>query len=80
MLIRAELKHLSLSFLRTALIAPKKWVDLLAINRDIMIRTLCLIFAFAWFTNQGATISDDVLAANLVLMQFVSFAAFFIDG
>ena len=79
-LIRAELKHLSLSLLRTALIAPKKWVDLLAINRDIMIRTLCLIFAFAWFTNQGAAISDDVLAANLVLMQFVSFAAFFIDG
>jgi MATE family multidrug resistance protein len=79
-LIRAELKNLSLSFLRTALIAPKQWVALLAINRDIMIRTLCLIFAFAWFTNQGAAISDDVLAANLVLMQFVSFAAFFIDG
>ncbi|MEL0288083.1 MAG: MATE family efflux transporter, partial [Gammaproteobacteria bacterium] len=71
-LIRAELKNLSLSFLRTALIAPKQWVALLAINRDIMIRTLCLIFAFAWFTNQGAAISDDVLAANLVLMQFVS--------
>ena len=52
-LIRAELKHLSLSFLRTALIAPKKWVDLLAINRDIMIRTLCLIFAFAWFRIRG---------------------------
>ena len=79
-LIGAELKNLSRSFLRTALIAPKQWADLFAINRDIMIRTLCLIFAFAWFTNQGAAISDDVLAANLVLMQFVSFAAFFIDG
>jgi multidrug resistance protein, MATE family len=50
------------------------------INRDIMIRTLCLIFAFAWFANQGAQAGDVTLAANAILMQFVSFAAFFLDG
>jgi len=50
------------------------------INRDIMIRTLCLIFAFAWFANQGAQAGDITLAANAILMQFVSFAAFFLDG
>ncbi|MDZ7685994.1 MAG: MATE family efflux transporter [Gammaproteobacteria bacterium] len=50
------------------------------VNRDIMIRTLCLIFAFAWFTNQGAQSGDTVLAANAILMQFVSFSAFFLDG
>lgn len=52
----------------------------LAVNRDIMIRTLCLIFAFAWFTNQGAMAGDVLLAANAILMQFVSFSAFFLDG
>lgn len=51
-----------------------------AVNRDIMIRTLCLVFAFAWFTNQGAKSGDTVLAANAILMQFVSFSAFFLDG
>lgn len=51
-----------------------------AVNRDIMIRTLCLIFAFAWFTNAGARQGDDVLAANYILMQMVTFAAFFLDG
>ncbi|MCB1645856.1 MAG: MATE family efflux transporter [Pseudomonadales bacterium] len=50
------------------------------VNRDIMIRTLCLIFAFAWFTNEGAKAGDVLLAANAILMQFVSFAAFFLDG
>lgn len=50
------------------------------VNRDIMIRTLCLIFAFAWFTNQGAHQGDTILAANAILMQFVTFAAFFLDG
>jgi multidrug resistance protein, MATE family len=53
---------------------------LFTLNRDIMIRTLCLIFAFAWFTNQGAKSGDVILAANAILMQFVTFSAFFLDG
>ena len=52
----------------------------LNVNRDIMIRTLCLIFAFAWFTNEGAKSGDVLLAANAILMQFVTFSAFFLDG
>ena len=50
------------------------------VNRDIMVRTLCLIFAFAWFTNEGAKSGDILLATNAILMQFVSFSAFFLDG
>lgn len=50
------------------------------VNRDIMVRTLCLIFAFAWFTNEGAARGDITLAANAILMQFVTFSAFFLDG
>lgn len=53
---------------------------MLTVNRDIMIRTLCLIFAFAWFTNESAAQGDITLATNAILMQFVSFAAFFLDG
>ena len=51
-----------------------------AMNADIMVRTLSLTFGFAWFTNQGAKSGDTVLAANAILMQFVSFSAFFLDG
>lgn len=53
---------------------------LVTVNSDIMIRTLCLIFAFAWFTNEGAQAGDVLLASNAILMQFVTFAAFFLDG
>lgn len=53
---------------------------MLGVNRDIMLRTLCLIFAFAWFTNEGAKAGDVLLATNAILMQFVTFAAFFLDG
>ena len=78
-------RHLLLSYgsLRvsmTLLRDLQTWLHTLAVNRDIMIRTLCLIFAFAWFTNEGAMAGDIVLASNAILMQFVSFSAFFLDG
>ena len=37
-----------------ALFEASKMKRMFVVNRDIMIRTLCLIFAFAWFTDQGA--------------------------
>jgi MATE family multidrug resistance protein len=49
-------------------------------NLNIMIRTLFLVFGFAWFTDHGARYGDTVLAANHVLLQFVALAAFFLDG
>lgn len=53
---------------------------LLSANRDIMLRTLALLFAFGLFTRQGARFGDAVLAGNHVLLQLVSFSAFFLDG
>jgi MATE family multidrug resistance protein len=52
----------------------------LGANRDIMIRTVCLVFAFAWFTSQGARAGDLTVAANAVLMQFFEVSAYLIDG
>jgi MATE family multidrug resistance protein len=53
---------------------------LLGANADIMVRTVLLLFGFAWFTDQGARFGDVVLAGNHVLLQFISFGAFFLDG
>lgn len=52
----------------------------IAVNRDIMIRNLCLIFAFCWFTAQSAAGGDLTLAANAVLLHFLHVSAFFLDG
>ena len=49
-------------------------------NADIMIRTMLLVFAFAWFANQGAKFGDVALAANHLLLQLVAFSAFFLDA
>jgi MATE family multidrug resistance protein len=53
---------------------------MLAVNRDIMIRTAALIIAFLFFTAQGARAGDVTLAANAVLNNFLLISAFFLDG
>mgnify|MGYP001550740945 FL=1 len=57
-----------------------KMMRLLAANTDILVRTLLLLFSFAWFINQSAEFGDAVLGANHILLQLVSFSAFFLDG
>ncbi|MDE0335762.1 MAG: MATE family efflux transporter [Defluviicoccus sp.] len=52
----------------------------LGLNADIFIRTVCLVFAFAYFTAQGARLGDILLAANAVLMNFQLFMAHGLDG
>eukprot|EP00439_Symbiodinium_sp_Y106_P088602 s1_g1138.t1 len=63
-----------------AISAWGKISETLSVNRDIMIRTLVLLLAFSFFTMEGARQGDTTLAVNAVLMQFVSFSAFFLDG
>nr|WP_249115991.1 MATE family efflux transporter [Azoarcus sp. L1K30] len=67
-------------FRRPRLTLSDRLRDTLAVNRDIMIRSLALIFVFVWFMAQGARSGDVTLAANAVLMQFVSISAYFLDG
>ncbi|MFO1090066.1 MAG: MATE family efflux transporter [Hyphomicrobiales bacterium] len=57
-----------------------KIVRTLTVNRDIMIRTVCLVFAFAWFTAQGAKAGDVIVSANAILFTFFNVAAYLIDG
>mgnify|MGYP000461976058 FL=1 len=49
-------------------------------NLDIMLRTLILVFSFAFFINQSAKFGDTVLASNHILLQLIAFSAFFLDG
>ncbi len=49
-------------------------------NRDLFIRTLCLLLGFGWFLQRSADYGDLVLAANHLLLAIISFSAFFLDG
>lgn len=60
--------------------AKDKLLIMLKANSNIMLRTLALLSGFAWFADQGAKFGDITLAANHILLQFVSLSAFFLDG
>ncbi|SAK78620.1 multidrug transporter MatE [Caballeronia hypogeia] len=75
--------------LRPRGLAPLAWPSLLdahalrrlvAINRDIFIRTICLLGSFGWFAHLGARSGDAILAANALLLNFQTFMAFGLDG
>ncbi|GAB7527560.1 MATE family efflux transporter [Paraburkholderia sp. 2C] len=53
---------------------------LIAINRDIFVRTLCLLSSYAWFTHLGARQGDATLAANALLLNFQTFMSYGLDG
>ncbi len=52
----------------------------IAVNRDIMIRTVALLAAFAIFTGVGARAGDATLAANAVLYNMFLIGGYFLDG
>lgn len=79
---KLELHHLLTRFkeLSSQIFDKEKSKALFLVNGDIMIRTLALLGGFAWFARQGANFGDATLAANHILLQFISMAAYFLDG
>ncbi|AHG19848.1 damage-inducible protein [Chania multitudinisentens RB-25] len=53
---------------------------LLALNRDIMLRSLLLQLCFASLTILGARMGSEVVAVNAVLMNLLTFTAYALDG
>ncbi|MTI87249.1 MAG: MATE family efflux transporter [Balneolaceae bacterium] len=50
------------------------------VNRDIVIRTLCLIFCYAFFTAKSAAMGNVALAANTILLQMWYISSYGVDG
>ena len=50
------------------------------VNADFMVRSILLVLTIAFFTNQSAKLGDDILAVNMILMQFFYIFSYFTDG
>jgi len=82
-------RHFSHLFSYWSFRATTQWKQLkvfLMVNKDIFIRTMCLVIVFSIFTARSAS-SDlmsegqgTILAVNSILMQFFMFFSFLIDG
>ncbi len=79
-IVRKHLLKHSGEWLLDKIFNLKKIRLFLSLNHDIFIRTICLIFVFAFFTRESATHGDLVLAANSILMKFYLLMALALDG
>ncbi len=59
---------------------PVRLRRMLAVNADIMVRSVLLALSFTSFLFLGAGLGDVTLAANQVLIQFLEITAFALDG
>ncbi len=57
-----------------------KLKSLFQLNRDVFIRTLCLMAVFGFITKQSAKQGELILAVNAVLLNFFYFASYALDG
>ncbi|MBL4739398.1 MAG: MATE family efflux transporter [Sneathiella sp.] len=79
-LVVKELRRIGGAWIKSSILSVTKAVKLLKVNLDIFIRTILLIFSFAYFTAEAAKIGEEALAATAVLMNFMHFLAFGLDG
>lgn len=76
-----QLKSLMSQVLTVALLFDKAaLISYFNLNKDILIRTLCLELCFVFMTFQGARLGDDIVAANAILMNFLLLISFGLDG
>ena len=58
----------------------EKLLGMLRLQRDIMVRTFCLIVTFFAFSNLSAAFGTVLLASNTILLRLLNTASYFIDG
>ena len=79
-LFRKKYKGL-LQHIKTKLILDwKKLKKFFQLNMDIFFRTLCLIFAFSFFTAKSSEAGETILAVNSILINLWTILAYGIDG
>ena len=72
--------YLTEHFRRRAIVQWKALKPFLGINADIFIRTFCLTLAFGFFYSQSSAEGHVVLAANVILLQYLNWMSYGIDG
>ncbi len=71
-----KVRSIKLSWLKEA----DRYMRLLKVNADIFLRTLSLTVAFGFFYSQSAAASGLALATTTVLLQFLNWMSYAVDG
>ncbi len=69
-----------MGLIRDQLVKLGAYTELLESNRYLFIRTMCLLFSFAFFTAMSTRLGQTTLAANTIMLQLMMLAAYGLDG
>lgn len=67
-------------FSLSKLLVRRELLRFFTVNRDIFVRTLALTFAFAFFYSQASKESEETLGVMILLLQFIVWFAYSLDG
>lgn len=67
-------------FRQDALRNFRAYIRFFQVNKDIFIRTMLLVSVTTFFTSTSASMGDNILASNVILMQFFYLFSYIMDG
>lgn len=63
-----------------SIINKKELIGIFCVNRDLMVRTICLVSHNNLFTMASSNLGGDILATNAILFQIMSIISYAFDG
>jgi MATE family multidrug resistance protein len=78
--VARELARHSGHWIVARLTTLRAYAAFFAVNGNLFLRTMALMFAFAFITAQGARLGGLILAANAIIMNLQNLIAFALDG
>lgn len=63
-----------------SIINKKELISIFCVNRDLMVRTICLVSHNNLFTMASSNLGGDILAINAILFQIMSIISYAFDG
>ena len=79
-IVRRTLRELPQGPTAPRILDRAKMLKLMSMNRDLVLRTLCVVSVLGFFMGSSAKLGDVTLAANQVLHHFLVFTSFALDG
>ncbi|OWP32742.1 MATE family efflux transporter [Prevotella intermedia] len=76
----ATTAQLSLSLFKSTFAHVEAWQRFFVVNRDIFLRTLCLVAVNLFFTSAGGRQGALMLSVNTLLMTMFTLFSYFMDG
>ncbi|MEG0815548.1 MAG: MATE family efflux transporter [Mucinivorans sp.] len=80
MLVKYYGRYFDIYRLFEGVFEPRALAMFFRLNRDIFIRTLCLVAVFTYFTKASSSMGNITLAANTLLLQLFTLFSYFMDG